>query len=132
MSQLQDVIREDLKRLMFDEPQDNIDDIRVNVRHRLVASDSVKIVPLTREVKKDSLFSSDLNKKISKVRPEYIARLVGLVLCGFVFGMMAAISVILVDYPYNLILIPIALAPFVITIVRRMKYGVSSNKREFL
>ena len=85
MNQFQDRVNSDLVRFMSNEPQDNIDDIRITVKKRLVVTDSIKIVPLTCKNRKDDLFSSGLNKKISRVRPEYIVRLVGLLLCGYVF-----------------------------------------------
>ena len=134
MSQVQDKVREDLRRFMSDEPQDNIADVRTMVKVRLVVTDKVKIIPLSHKDSKKDLFSNDLNKKISRVRPEYMVRLVGLIFCGLAFGMMAGISIVVVDYPYNLALVPIALAPFTIAVVRRIRrgYRVSRNKREFL
>ena len=134
MSQVQDKVKDDLKRFMSDEPQDNLADVRTMVKARLIVTDTVKIIPLSHKDSERDLFSNDLNKKISRVRPEYIVQLVSLVLSGFAFGMMAVISMVVVDYPYNLILILIVITPFSIVVVRRVKrgYKVSSNKREFL
>lgn len=134
MSQLQDMTGDDLKRFMYDEPQDNIEDIRMTVKNRLVETESVKIIPLTRKVRKKDLFSSSVNRKISRVRPGYAARLVGLFLCGFAFGMIAAISAVMIDYPYNLVLVSISLAPIAMTVIRMMRHGyrVNGNKRELL
>lgn len=108
---------------MSDEPQDNMDDIRMAIKERLVVTDSVKIIPLSHKDRKKDLFSNELNKKISRARPEYMARLVGLILFGLAFAMMAIISAVMVDYPYNLVLVPIALAPLAIAVVRRMRRG---------
>ena len=76
MSQLQDMVGSDLRRLMSDEPQDNIDEIRRMVKGRLV-TDSINGIPLSPKDRRGDLFSNDMNKKISKVRPKYAARLVG-------------------------------------------------------
>lgn len=132
MSPLQDMVGRDLRRFMSDEPPDNIEEIRKMVKGRLVA-DSIEITPLSNKDRGRDLFSSDLNKKISRIRPEYMARLVGLALCGVAFGIMAAVSMTIVDFPYNLVLVPIALAPFAMALVRWMRRGRRiSSKRELL
>lgn len=133
MSQLQDRVRDDLRRFMSDEPPDNIDEIRAAVKERLVTTDSIKIVPLTYKGRQGNLYSDRFNKKLSKVRPQYLVRIMGLVFCGLVFGTIAALSMIIVNYPYNLVLAPIALAPFVVAVIRVMRHGYKiNNKRELL
>ena len=119
---------------MYDEPQDNIEDIRMTVKNRLVATESVKIIPLNHKVRKKDLFSNALNRKISKARPGYATKIVGLSLCGLAFGTAAVISGMIVDYPYNLVLVSISLAPIAMAGIRRMRhgYGVDGNKRELL
>lgn len=132
MSQLQDVVGSDLRRLMSDEPQDNIDEIRRMVKEHLV-TDSINGIPLSPKDRRGDLFSNDMNKKISKVRPKYAARLVGLVLCGVAFGGMAVISATIVDYPYNVVLVLVALAPPAMAVVGRLRRGHRiSDKRELL
>ena len=134
MSELQDRVRDDLKRFMSDEPQDNIDDIRKAVKGRLVVTDSVKIVPLTHKDEQKKLYSDDVNRKISRARLRHGTHLVNLAFIGIVFGGLAAISMVIVNYPYNLVLVSIVLTPPVVTGIRILRrYGyTSNNKRELL
>ena len=46
-----------------------------------------------------------------------------LVLVGIAFGLMAFVTLALVDPPYSLVLAGIVLATFAIQVVRRMQYG---------
>ena len=133
MSQLQDKVREDLKRFMSEEPADNIGELRKTVKKRLVTTDSIKIVRISPKVRKRSLYSDSFDKKLSKVRPQYMIRLVGLLLCGFSFGMLGVLSMLIVKYPYNLVLVLIALTPLIVTVVKWMRYEYHTDKkRKFL
>ena len=130
MTSPQDVVNDDLRRLMSDEPQDNLNEVCSVVKDRLV-TDQVKVIPLARQNRNQNLFSDNLNKKISRARPEYMVRLIGLLAGSFAFGIMAAISVVIVDYPYDIVLMLIVLAPFIIAVVKRGGYGkrTTHNKK---
>lgn len=108
---------------MSEGPPDNIDEIREEIKEYLVMTDSVKIVPLVHKNKRKKLYSDDFNKKISRARPQYGTQIVSLILIGIVFGGLAAISIIIVNYPYNLVLVPIVLAPLIVTVIRVSRHS---------
>ena len=117
---------------MSDGPPDNIDEIRSVVKEHLVENDSVKIVPLTHKDEQRKLYSDDVIKKISRARPQYTVRIVNMILLSIAFAGLAAVSMIIVEYPYNLMLAPIMLIPPTISWIKIVRHGVSHSQKSKL
>lgn len=116
MSTLQDKVNGDLKRFMYDEMPDNVEDLRATFKDRLVAADTAKI-GVHRERTKEIQFTVHLRNEIAKSKPHDLKRRRGLVMYGMVFLLLAMVAVTLLPPPISWVMAGGCFVPLILSTV---------------
>ena len=124
MSVPQDEVDNDLKRFMYDEPPENIDDLRMVFKNQLVSAGSVETGAQHRGGVKEIRYAVPLKKKLSKSKPKDVRRRRGMVMYGIAFLLLAAVAATLLPFPINLVMAVGCFTPLIISaaiVARRSK-----------
>ena len=113
MSVLQDRVNDDLKRFMYDEMPDNVEELRAEIRECLIAGDSTAKTRSDKDAGKVPLFSDSVNRELAKHRPSDVQKKRGLAVFGLAFSLLAIFSMVMLPEPLNWVMASGCLIPFV-------------------
>lgn len=111
---VQDKVDKDLRRFMFDDMPDNVDDLAALKKWQI--SDSV-VKKQDGEVIERPLFSDAVNKELAKHRPSDIQRKRALAKFGLAFSGLGVFSFVVLPEPVNWVMASGSLIPFVVPLL---------------
>ena len=114
----QDVIKDDLKRLMYDKQQDETE-IRVEFEESGIVRRSEKHKP--KHIFVEYTFSDPVRIELSKAKPEYAMKKYGSIFSGVACCLLAIFAAISLPQPLNWILAVGCFWPFAIAVMKRKK-----------
>ena len=123
---IQDKVDDDLKRFMYDEPPENINELGTALRGRFVSADSVENGGHNRVRVRNIRFAAHLKNEISKSKPSDVRRRRGLFMYGMAFFLLAIAAAITLPSPINWVMatgcfVPMILSAFVMVKRNRAK-----------
>lgn len=131
---IQDKVDNDLKRFMYSEPPENMEELGTVLKGRFVSVDGGKVTIRRQDSAGEVRFTIHLKNKISKSRPADVRRRQGVVMYGMSFILLAITAAIILPFPINAVmtvgcLVPIMLS--VLVLVRRSKSRRGKAEQEY-
>lgn len=127
---IQDKVDKDLKRFMYSEPPENMEELGTALRGRVVSADRGNITIRRPASVGEPRFAIHLEHKISKSRPADVRRRRGMVVYGLTFLVLATVAALILPFPINLIMFVGCLMPMILSVFVRMRRGESRRKAE--
>ncbi len=110
LSQTQDVVKEDLRRLLYEDLPNNVEDIRTTLKSRTDANNNYDSTE-RRKNTRTNLFSDPINRELSKHRPDDIRKKRELAVFGLAFSILAIFIMLILPTPLNWIMSTSCLIP---------------------
>ena len=112
---VQDKVDRDLRRFMFDDIPDNVNDLDAVLKKWQIIDSVVK--KQDSEVIEKPLFSEAVNKELAKYRPRDIQRKRALAKFGLAFSGLGVFSFVVLPEPINWVMASGCLIPFVVPLL---------------
>ena len=126
---IQDKVDDDLKRFMYDEPPENINELGTALRGRFVSADSVETDVHRQDSMRNIRFAAHIKNEISKSRPSDVRRRRGMVMYGMAFLLLAIVAVTILPFPIDVVMAIGCFMPLILSAVMVARRNKTKRER---